>query len=312
MVLYHSVRIDMVHYCRLEAHLAEKRKKTSHLDRNGIPTNPALARLRLFRRTVREDPIRIGKVVQFLKTPFMIRESWQVELAQTIAVLPNLQYVDLPERMFTDEPNNAMLRREVQVRCCKLRKIAYSRGSECWLVGLASQQVWLWLEVLELNSLDVDPLAMRAVLASLTRLRALKVTKTHSFSDELMAFDDGLPPLVALEELILKDTPRMTTVGLIKYLSSYETQNALKVLTLEDTGVQSSQLQEVLVVTPSLRTLAFQAKVSEPFPSAKWPQLLASAKLKTLRFEISETPDAAFTIVVADLKARKNPNQSRL
>ncbi|XP_044717976.1 uncharacterized protein HRG_08618 [Hirsutella rhossiliensis] len=300
MVLYHSVRIDMVHYCRLEAHLAEKRKKTSHLDRNGIPTNPALARLRLFRRTVREDPIRIGKVVQFLKTPFMIRESWQVELAQTIAVLPNLQYVDLPERMFTDEPNNAMLRREVQVRCCKLRKIAYSRGSECWLVGLASQQVWLWLEVLELNSLDVDPLAMRAVLASLTRLRALKVTKTHSFSDELMAFDDGLPPLVALEELILKDTPRMTTVGLIKYLSSYETQNALKVLT-RGHGRPVVAAARGLGSDTKLEDLGFPGKGFGAFPERE----VASTA------SIGEAEDVAFRDF-RNARRGKNPNQSRL
>ncbi|PHH72294.1 hypothetical protein CDD83_5001 [Cordyceps sp. RAO-2017] len=291
-VMYHSVRIDPVHYCKLEAVLAEKRKKTSRFDRNGIPEDPALARLRLFRRTVRDDPTRIGRLVQFLKTPYMIRESCHVELAQTIAVLPNLQYVDLPEGMFSDEPNYATLRLEVQARCPNLRKMTYVRGSERSFPMLATGQVWRYLEVLELDRLDVDPVVLRAVLASLTRLRALKVTETPSFSDEVMSSDDGLPPLPALEELILKDAPRMTAAGLVEYLSWNETQRSLKVLTIKDTGVQPSRLQDVLVMAPSLRTLAIQAKVSEPFPSAEGPPLLCSMRLKTLRFEISATPAA--------------------
>ncbi|PFH56475.1 hypothetical protein XA68_16461 [Ophiocordyceps unilateralis] len=218
-VMYHSVRIDPVHYCKLEAFLAEKRKKTSRFDRNGIPEDPALARLRLFRRTVRDDPTRIGKLVQFLKTPYMIRESCHVELAQTIAVLPNLQYVDLPEGMFADEPNYATLRLEVQARCPDLRKMTYVRGSESSFANLATGRVWPRLEVLELDRVDVDPMVLRTALASLTRLRALKVSETPSFSDEVMAADDGLPPLPALEELIVKDAPRMTTAGLVEYLS---------------------------------------------------------------------------------------------
>lgn len=281
-----------MHYCKLEAYLAEKRKKTSRFDRNGIPEDPALARLRLFRRTVRDDPTRIGKLVQFLKTPYMIRESCHVELAQTIAVLPNLQHVDLPEGMFSDEPNYATLRLEVQARCPNLRKMTYVRGSERSFSMLASGQVWPYLEVLELDRLDVDPLVLRAVLASLTRLRALKVTETPSFSDEVMASDDGLPPLPALAELVLKDAPRMTTAGLVEYLSWYETQRALKVLTVKDTGVQPARLQEILSMAPALRTLAIQAKVSEPFPNIEDPLPLASTQLRTLRFEVSATSKA--------------------
>lgn len=281
-----------MHYCKLEAYLAEKRKKTSRFDRNGIPEDPALARLRLFRRTVRDDPTRIGKLVQFLKTPYMIRESCHVELAQTIAVLPNLQHVDLPEGMFCDEPNYATLRLEVQARCPNLRKMTYVRGSERSFAMLASGQVWPYLEVLELDRLEIDPLVLRAVLASLTRLRALKVTETPSFSDEVMASDDGLPPLPALAELVLKDAPRMTTAGLVEYLSWYETQRALKVLTVKDTGVQPARLQEILSMAPALRTLAIQGKVSEPFPNIEDPVPLASTQLKTLRFELSATSKA--------------------
>ena len=281
-----------MHYCKLEAFLAEKRKKTSRFDRNGIPEDPALARLRLLRRTVRDDPTRIGKLVRFLKTPYMIRESCHVELAQTIAVLPNLQYVDLPEGMFSDEPSYATLRLEVQARCPNLRKMTYVRGSERSFAMLTSGQVWTCLEVLDLDRVDVNPMVLRGVLGCLTRLRALKVAETPSFSDEVMASDDGLPPLPALEELVLKDTPRITTTGLVEYLSWYETQKALRVLTLRDTGVQPWRLQEILAMAPALRTLAIQAKVSESFPGAEAPQALASKKLRTLRFEISGTSGA--------------------
>ncbi|KAL3957620.1 hypothetical protein ACCO45_008198 [Purpureocillium lilacinum] len=274
------------------AFLAEKRKKTSRFDRNGIPEDPALARLRLFRRTVRDDPTRIGKLVQFLKTPYMIRESCHVELAQTIAVLPNLKYVDLPEGMFADEPNYATLRLEVQARCPNLRKMSYVKGSERSFAALAQPQVWPCLEVLELDRLDVDPMVLRNVLGSLTRLRALKVTETPSFSDEVMVAADSLPPMPALEELVVKDAPRMTVAGLVEYLSWYETQSALRVLTLKDTGVQPWRLQEVLQMAPALRTLAIQAKVQDPFPTNESPALLSSKRLKTLRYEISSTSGA--------------------
>lgn len=254
-----------------------------------MPEDTAQARLRLFRRTVRDDPTRIGRVVQFLKVPYMLRESAHVELAQTIAVLPNLQYVDLPEGMFSDEPSYATLRLEVQARCPNIRKMTYVGGSERSFAQLASGRIWPRLEVLELNGLQLDPVTMRTVLASLANLRALKVTETHSLSDEVLAAGDGLPSLPPLEELVLKDTPQVTTAGLVNYLAWQETQQALKVLTLKDTGVRTSSLQEILTMASSLTTLALQAKISEPFPPAANSRPLTSRSLETLRYEISGT-----------------------
>ncbi|QPG96953.1 hypothetical protein C2857_005537 [Epichloe festucae Fl1] len=291
-ILYHSVRIDPVHYCMLEAFLAERRKKTSRFDRNGIPEDPALARLRLLRRTVRDDPTRLGKTVQFLKTPYMIRESCHVELAQTIAVLPNLKYVDLPEGMFSDETAYATLRLEVQARCPNLRKTTYLGGSERSFSTLMSGQIWPYLEVLELRRLKVDPKILRGVLTCLTNLRALKVAETYSLSDEVLAADENLPPLPAVEELVLKDTPSLTSVGLVDYLSFYETQKSLKVLTLKDTGIQPWKLQEVLAMAPSLKTLAIQAKVKDSFPSGEGVQPLVHKRMRTLRYEISAKSSA--------------------
>lgn len=289
---YHSVRIDPVHYCSREAFLAERRKKTSRFNKNGIPEDPALARLRLLRRTVREDPTRLGKTVQFLKIPYQIRESYHSELAQTIAVLPNLKYVDLPEGMFSDDPTFATLRLEVQARCPNIRKATYLGGSERSFATLADGQIWPQLEVLELNSLNVEPRMLRAVLSCLPNLRALKVSETYSLSDEVLVADEYLPPLPALEELILKDTPSLTAAGIVDYLSFFEMQQSLKVLTLKDTGIKPWMLQDVLSMAPSLKTLAIQSKVAEPFPSHEAVQPLAHKRLRTLRFEISAKSSA--------------------
>ncbi|KAJ4140849.1 hypothetical protein NW768_000053 [Fusarium equiseti] len=296
-VLYHSVRIDPVHYCRLEEWLADRRKKTSRFDRNGVPEDPAQARLRLLRRTVRDDPTRIGKFVQFLKLPYMLRESSQVELAQTIAVLPNLKYVDLPEGMFCDDPHYTTLRLEVQARCPNLRKMTYVGGSEHSLAMLASGQVWPNLEVLELNDLNVDPTAIRAVLGSLSNLQALKVSNTPGLSDEVLSSSDGMATLPPIKELVLKDTPGVTLKGLIEYLAWQETQQALRVLTLKDTGVHPASLQEILTMASSLKTFAIQSKVAEQFPSSANSRPLASRSLETLRFEISPASSGPFDSV---------------
>lgn len=320
-IRYHSVRIDPVHYCRLEAWLAEKRKKTSRFDKNGVPEDTAQARLRLFRRTVRDDPTRLGRLVEFLKVPYMLRESSHVELAQTIAVLPSLQYVDLPEGMFADEPSYATLRLEVQARCPNIRKMTYVQGSERSFADLASGRVWPRLEVLELNGLQLDAMTMRSVLASLANLRALKVTETHSFSDEVLTSGDGLSELPPLEELVLKDTPRVTKAGLVEYLAWHETQQALKVLTLKDTGVHPASLQEVLTMASSLTTLALQAKISEPFPHAAGLRPLASRSLETLRYELSGTSSLGayanlasgyYTYLASSILSDSLPNLRRL
>ncbi|KAL7903467.1 hypothetical protein HDV63DRAFT_124548 [Trichoderma sp. SZMC 28014] len=296
--LYHSVRIDQVHYCKLEAWLAERRKQT-RFDRNAIPEDPAQARLRLFRRTVREDPTRLGKKVEFLKTPYQVREYCQVELAQTIAVLPSLKYVDLPEGMFSDESSSSTLRFEVQARCPNVRKMTYNAGSERSLAALATGQVWPRLEVLELNGISVDTLTMRAVLSSLQNLRALKMTDTESISDEVLMAGTG-PIMPSLEEFVMEATPRVTAAGLIEYLAWPETQRGLRVLTLIDTGVHPQRLQEILTMAPYIKTLAMQAKVIEAFPQNAGIELLASQSLEILRYEISTESDKE---VYASMKA---------
>lgn len=222
-----------------------------------------------------------------------------MELAQTIAVLPSLKYVDLPEGMFSDETSSSTLRFEVQARCPNIRKMTYNAGSERSLAALATGQVWPRLEVLELNGISVDTMTMRAVLNSLSSLRALKMTDTESISDEVLMAASG-PIMPSLEEFVMDGTPRVTAAGLIEYLAWPETQRGLKVLTLIHTGVHPQRLQEILTMAPYLKTLAMQAKVIEGFPQHAGIGFLASQSLETLRYEISTESDKE---VYASMKA---------
>ncbi|KXX81340.1 hypothetical protein MMYC01_201454 [Madurella mycetomatis] len=292
-LLYHSIRIDSVHYCDLEAELAERRKRRSFFDRNGVPEDPAQARLKLLCRTLREDPVRRGRLVQFLKMPYMLRESCQADLARTIAVTPNLHYVDLPEGLFTDDPSFVTLRLEVQARCLELRKMTYMAGSENSLQALATGRVWTKLEVLELIRVDMEPTVLRQVLGCLGNLRALKINKMASINDEVLAWNDLLPPFPPLEEFILTDIPNVTAEGLLAWLVLPEARQALRVLTLNGTGVRPWTLQEVLAYTPGLKHLSIIDSVAASMSSAASSHNippLSSTSLESLHFEITAAP----------------------
>jgi hypothetical protein len=296
---YHSIRIDAVHYCEREIYLSDQRKRRARFDRNGQPEDTAGARLQLLCRTLREDPTRLGKMVQFFKTPYMLRESKTGDLARTIAVLPNLRYLDLPDGVFVDDTQYATLKLEVQARCPGLRKMTYLGGSERSLETLASGQVWPHLEVLELGRINMDPQILRHVLAALQNLRALKVTESKIMDDDIFQHNDMLPAIPALEELVLTHTPRVTSYGLAAYLSRRDVQFRLKTLSLEDTGVHTTTLQEVLANAPKLETFSIIDEVEAPFPLNSAIPPLANFSIETLRFEIttasSTSPYAGIT-----------------
>jgi hypothetical protein len=279
-----------VHYCQREAILSDMRKRGSFLNRNADPEDPCAARLKLLCRTLRDDPARLGPLVEFLKTPYMLREAAQADLARTIAVLPNLKYVDLPEGMYTDEHSYLTLRLEVQARCREIRKMTYMHGSERSLQQLGGGTVWTKLEVLELIKIDMDPTTMRQVLSTLTNLRAMKVSDTNTFTDDMFYWSDMVPPFPVLEEFILRDVPNVTAEGLKQWLQFPEVQNQLKVLSLNYTGVQTSTLHQVLELTPVLKNLSIEENVVASLPAAAGGQnvpILASKSLQVLHFEIT-------------------------
>lgn len=290
-LMYHSIRIDSVHYCEREIDLSERRKRRSRFDRNGLPEDTASARLHLLCRSLREDPTRLGALVQYLKTPYMLRESSASALARTIAVLPNLRYVDLPEGLFSDDPAYHTLKLEVQARCPGLRKMTYAGGSERSLEALGSGNIWPNIEVLELARINMDPAALRRVLAALRHLRALKVSDCRVLDDDMFKYNDVLPAFPALEELVLINTPRVTSDGLVSYLCREDSQKQLKVLSLSHTGVQPSTLHAVLARAQNLTTLSIIDQVDYAFPSHSGPiPPLTNWSLRTLRFEITASP----------------------
>ncbi|ETS77080.1 hypothetical protein PFICI_10954 [Pestalotiopsis fici W106-1] len=290
-MIYHSIRIDAVHYCEREIYLSDMRKRKTKFDRNGNPEDPASARLNLLCRTLRDDPTRLGKMVQYFKTPYMLRESKTSDLARTIAVLPNLHYLDLPEGVFAGDPAYATLTLEVQARCPDLRKMTYLGGCERNLETLASGNVWTKLEVLELTRINMDPQTLRHCLSVMQCLRALKVTESRVMDDDFFRYNDVLPAVPALEELILKEVPRVAAAGLEAYLSRPDVQSRLKVLSLQDTGIHPTNLHEVLFNAPNLQALSLIAEVDTAFPfNANIPPL-ANFSLKTLRYEITASPE---------------------
>lgn len=227
----------------------------------------------------------------------MLRESCQADLARTIAVLPNLRYVDLPEALFHDENSYITLRMEVEARCQNLRKMTYKHGSERSLERVAGGQVFRNLEVLELNNIHMDATVILHALAVLGGLRALKITESSIITDDMISHDNEmLPAFPALEELILEKTPNITAQGLRGYLNRSDTSQALKVLSLTETGVTPWSLQDVLGVAPKLKrlTLSYVALKSLPL-AAGTPQVppLNSRSLEIFNYEIMAAADSS-------------------
>ncbi|CAG8978890.1 hypothetical protein HYALB_00005227 [Hymenoscyphus albidus] len=289
-VLYHSIRIDAVHYCPLEDILAEKRKRRSKLNRNAEPEDTARARLLLLHRTLRENWDTFALTVQYFKTPYMTRETSKPDLARTVALCPNLRYLDLPEGFFTDDPSCHTLKQEVQARCPNIRKMAYMGGSERSLEVLAGGMLWRNLEVLELSRLNMDPAVLRRALGSLPNLHGLKITDMKSFDDRLLEHNDYLPPFPALTELIIHNVPNVTADGLASWLLRSDTQDSLKTLTLEATGVHPSTLKQILDTAPKLKHLSIIESVTTSFPPGV--PTLSSSSLETFHYEITSAASA--------------------
>ena len=297
-LLYKSIRIDAVHYCELEDELAERRKKNHKKGKfgkssNGVvePSDVPNIRLQLLARTVRLSP-QLAGVVQVLKLPYMTRETAKGDLARTVAALPNLRYVDLPDGFFTGDPSCLALRQELQARCPDIRKMSYHSGSEDALELLA-QRHWQSIEILELSGLAVEPATLRIVLASLPTLHELTMSEMEWLDDEVFTSSPGqLPDFPALQAFKLMNLPHLTAKGLKSYLESPATRAALQSLTLERTGVTVSELPPILWAAGSLVHLSITETVSKSLGlAAKDLAPLTSISLKTLHYEITSHED---------------------
>ena len=272
------MRIDAVHYCDRELDLARQRKRKSFTGRGGESREPAKERLMLFARTVRENDV-LAQKVEYLKTPYMMRESCMAELARTVTVLPNLRYVDLPDSFYSAASSSTTLRSELQARCADLRTMIYRNGAEDSFALLGPGGLWQNIEVLELDNLSVDPATLGYVLASLPALRQVVLVHLDTLDNASMG---SLPPVA---QVTLRDFPSLSIEGVANYFSHVGVDSILTSLTLTNTAIAPSTLNQILASAPHLIYLSMSKDVSHPFPAMR-PPLLASKVLKTLHYEI--------------------------
>ncbi|KAJ5089011.1 hypothetical protein N7532_007695 [Penicillium argentinense] len=314
VLLYTHIRIDPVHYCELEVQLAAKRKRRSFFDRNGDPIDAPQVRLELLMRTVREDQKLANRVLS-LRMPYMTREANKANIARTISVLHNLRFVDLPSGLFSDEPSCTALKQELIVQCPDLRRISYRHGAEGSFARLPGSQLWTNLEKLELSGLQIEAGTLRNGLASFSKLRDLTLEDMPWLDDSAFLMRPPFPPIPALLNLTIRDTPNVTAAGIVSFLSSPYTQNALQSLTLSSTDVIPSTLHQILAAAPRLTSLSIIQDVRRSFPAEQVPPLTSNS-LRLLHFEItSETethglPPVAgsyYTYLISSLMSRSLP-----
>lgn len=217
--------------------------------------------------------------------PYMIRETCKADLARTVAFLPNLQYVDLPEGVYSDDPASSLLKNELLRKCSDIRKMKYSSGSAESFKLLAHTRQWQNLEILEVKGLRIEPDTLLYVLASLPALHELKLGEIPTLEDTIFAPNSQLPPFPPLRTLSLERCPSISSAGLIAYLSRRHIRENLERLNLSQTGVLTQTLHEVLANAPRLSSLIINETVSRSLPLAPIPPL-ASRSLISLRFEI--------------------------
>ncbi|KAF1822904.1 uncharacterized protein K489DRAFT_318674 [Dissoconium aciculare CBS 342.82] len=289
--LYKSIRIDAVHYCQREYDLAEIRKKKHYRAKSGDKFDPAAIRLALLCRSVWDRPD-LARRTEFLKVTYMTRETAKADLARTVAAMPNLKYVDLPDGFFNGDSSCTTLRQELQSRCPDLRKMTYRHGAEAAL-QLIPQGYWQNLEILELTSIVVEPATLRIVLAGLPNLFDLSLTDMSWLDDSMLQpLLPQLPNFPPVRVLKLVDTPHITTQGLQSWLDKSGAHRSLFSLSLQNTGVTVQDLHTLLQSATHLDHLSIDEVISTSLGLAM-QQLppLSSRSLTKLHFEISNAED---------------------
>jgi hypothetical protein len=240
---------------------------------------------------MRDDHTGLGFIVKFFKIPYMTRETCKADLARTIAVLPNLRYVDLPEGFYSGEPSCYALREELQVRCQDIRKMNYHYGSEQSFELLARRTIWQNLEVLELSKLDMATSTIRYVLASLPSLRAIKL-KDMRHDDSLFARRTDTPPFPPVTELLMEETPNISINGFAEYLARPDVKSVLRTLLLTNSGIAPEHLHRILSLATQITKVSVVEAVQNHFPTSTQIPSLVSRSLQTLHYEITSRTSA--------------------
>ena len=284
---YRSIRLDSVHYCGLEEELQARRKRGSFFQKQTSPLEIPEHRMRLLYRTFQENETS-ATLTNFLKMPYMTRETCKQDLARLVSLLPNLRYVDLPDGVYQDDSSCASLKAILYTRCPDLRKMTWFGGSERNFVDLWIEPPWIGLEVVELTEMKVENRDLVRVLSSMPYLTNLKMSSMPWTTDAIFdstTTDVGLFP--ALQALTIEDTPSITIDGLTTHLTRPIVSETLKALTIADTSIPVHLLHQILPLATRLTSLSIRAQVSRTIPHLDVP-LLASASLTHLAYEITD------------------------
>lgn len=279
-----------MHYCEREVDLAAKRKRKSFFERNGEPVDAPKQRVEQFSRTVRDNQS-LAIQVEFLKMPYMTRETCIAAMARTVSVLPNLKYVDLPDGIYSDDRSCVTLKQELEARCADLRKMKYLRGAERSFALLSQSRPWQNLEILELSRLEIDPNTLVSVLASFPALHELRLEELPMIDDTIFRRNNSTPSFPPIATFSLQNTPGLTAGGFEAYLSRPEVREVLTNLTILNTGVIPSELHRILATAPYLRNLRINRTIHRALTPSTIPPL-ASRSLQSFQFEI-ESPSAS-------------------
>ncbi|KAL8870680.1 MAG: hypothetical protein Q9198_007576 [Flavoplaca austrocitrina] len=276
-ILYHNVRIDPVHYCELE----ERKRKWIDAPKQ---------RVEQFSRTVRDNQS-LAIQVEFLKMPYMTRETCIADMARTVSVLPNLKYVDLPDGIYSDDRSCLTLKQELEAKCADLRKMKYLRGAERSFALLSQSRPWPNLQVLELSRLEIDPNTLVSVLASFPALHELRLEELPMIDDTIFRRSHSTSCFPPIETFSLQSTPGLTAHGFEAYLSRPEVCEVLTNLSVINTGVIPSELHRILATAPYLKNLRVNQTIHRALTASTIPPL-ASRSLQKFQFEI-ESPSTS-------------------
>jgi hypothetical protein len=291
---FRSVRFDQMHYCELEEILRTQRSKKGgrKARRNddddyvyNAEADPALERLRLFSSAIRGSAF-LGSLIQFVKLPNLIREGRKMEIAQLVAVCPQLRYIDLPHAFYEGDKSTEVIRSEMWANCPDIREMKFLSGSAPYFEMMAYGNRWPVLEKLIISGIRIDLAMFRDIVASLPVLQTLVLVSLPDVNDQIFSTIPGLVPFPQIANLELHELPNITTEGILKYLIEHQGNERLTSLTLENTGVSIPALHQVLTAANNLLSLTIISDVVKALPLEPLPPL-ASATLQTLHYEIS-------------------------
>jgi hypothetical protein len=263
---------------------AEQRRRKS---RGGEEIDPPTTRLLQLCRTVRDNHY-IGQRVRFLKLPYMTRESCKADLARTVSVCPNLEYVDLPDGFYTGDTTCHTLRQELQARCPHIRKMKFNEGSEHMLETLL-QGHFQELRVIEITKIQIEPTILRRVLGNLPWLSEITFSHVSWLNDSVFHSVSGIPDFPALDTLKLNKVNSLSAQGLEQYLSQPLCRDVLRTLHIRECSqLHVASLHVILRAATSLESFEYIATVSASLPIDPMPPL-ASRSLRKMKFEIMST-----------------------